>query len=338
MRCGECVGFACPSGARNGTHDTVIPRALATGNATLVDRCRASTLTLDASGRVDGVALIDERTGATTTVRACDVVVACGAIETARLLLGSRSAHHPQGIGNRHDQVGRHLQGHSFASAFGLFDEPVVDMDGPGVSIATCDHNHGNVDGDGVPIVGGGVINNEILKLPIVHWLWSHRADAPRWGVAAKAAMRESYLKTAHLFCQVQEIPRADNRVTLAGTVDDHGLPVAALAGRAHPATVRAAQHVQARAAAWMEASGATAVWTDQVPTGLTAGQHQSGTCRMGSDPTSSVTDPDGRVHGHENLWVADASVHTTNGGFNPVLTIFATAHRTAGNLVRHRA
>ncbi len=332
VRCGECVGFACPTDAKNASHNTVIPRALATGNATLADRCRAMELVTDPTGAVDGVRLLDERSGAVTTVRAGDIVVACGAIETARLLLASRSGRHPTGIGNRHDQVGRHLQGHSFASAFGLYDEPVTDMFGPGVSIATCDHNHGN---DG--FVGGGVIANEILKLPIVHWRWSHHPEAPRWGAAAKAAMRESYLRTGHLFCQVQEIPRAGNRVTLADTLDDRGSPVVALAGAAHPETIRTSAHVQSVAARWLEASGAVTVWTDAVSTGLTAGQHQAGTCRMGADPATSVTDPEGRVHGHANVWIADASVHVTNGGFNPVLTIDALAHRTAQRLLRER-
>ena len=333
VQCAECVGFACPSDAKNGSHDTVIPRALATGNATLVDRCRATQLLTDDDGRVTGARLVDERSSAVREVVARDVVVACGAIETARLLLASRSRHHPVGIGNDHDQVGRHLQGHSFVSAFGLHDEPVVEMAGPGVGIATLDHLHGN---EGV--VGGGVIANEIIKIPIVHWLWSYRPDAPRWGLDAKRAMRDSYLHTGHLFCQVQEIPRADNRVTLdPEVVDPRGVPVVRLAGAAHQETVRAARHVQDVAARWMEASGARDIWTDEVPTGLTAGQHQSGTCRMGDDPATSVTAPDGRVHGHDNLWIADGSVHVTNGGVNPVLTIYALAHRSASRLAAER-
>ena len=328
VQCAECVGFACPSDAKNAAHNTVVPRALATGNATLVERCRAVDLTTDDGGRVTGARIVDERTGDVAEVRAGNVVVACGAIESARLLLASRSPAHPHGIGNRHDQVGRHLQGHSFVSAFGSFDEPVMQMDGPGVSIATCDHLHGNPG-----VIGGGVIANEIIKLPIVHWLWSLHPDAPRWGSAGKAAMRETYLRTGHLFCQVQEVPRPGNRVTLADERDRFGMPLVVLEGSAHAETIRAAAHVQSVAARWMEASGARSVWVDDVPAGLTAGQHQAGTCRMGDDPETSVTDGRGRVHGHDNVWVADGSVHVTNGGVNPVLTIYALAHRTATGL-----
>jgi choline dehydrogenase-like flavoprotein len=50
----------------------------------------------------------------------------------------------------------------------------------------------------------------------------------------------------------------------------------------------------------------------------------------MGDDPARSVTDPHGRVWGHDNLWITDASVHVTNGGVNPVLTVLAGALRIA--------
>lgn len=332
--CGECVGFACPTGGRNGTAETVVPRALAAG-ATLTTGCRAVDITTT-SGRVDGVRLVDEGSGARREVRAGHVVVACGAIETARLLLASRSDAHPDGLGNRTDQVGRHLQGHGFASAFGWFEDEVLDGDGPGATIATLDLAHGNVDDAGRALVGGGVVGNELRKLPIVHWQWALPPDAPRWGVDAKEVMRRSYRRTGHLFAQVQEVPSAANRVTLDETRRDAaGMPLVRLAGAAHPETVRTARHLAVRAEAWLAASGATRTWIDEVPTGLLAGTHQAGTCRMGADPATSVTDPDGRVHGHENLWVADASVHVTNGSVGPALTIMALAHRLAVTLAR---
>jgi choline dehydrogenase-like flavoprotein len=68
----------------------------------------------------------------------------------------------------------------------------------------------------------------------------------------------------------------------------------------------------------------------------MTGGQHQAGTARMGNDPKSSVTNAWGRVHGHDNLFVADGSLHVTNGGFNPVLTIMALAYRVADGMLKH--
>ena len=72
-------------------------------------------------------------------------------------------------------------------------------------------------------------------------------------------------------------------------------------------------------------------VWA--LPKGPSATQHQAGTCRMGSDPRTSVTDPWGRVWGHDGVTVADGALHVTNGGVNPVLTILALAWRVAERL-----
>ena len=85
------------------------------------------------------------------------------------------------------------------------------------------------------------------------------------------------------------------------------------------------------RAADWLRAAGAKTVLAysagpDNVV--LSNGQHQAGTCRMGTDPATSVTDPYGRVWGHPNLRVIDGSLNVTNGGVNPVLTIFANGFR----------
>ena len=64
---------------------------------------------------------------------------------------------------------------------------------------------------------------------------------------------------------------------------------------------------------------------------GLSGGQHQAGTCRMGNDPKTSVTNRYGQVHEIDNLFVADGSLHVTNGGFNPSLTIMALGYWVGG-------
>jgi choline dehydrogenase-like flavoprotein len=115
IECGSCVGFHCPSDAKNGTHVTAIPRALATGRCDLVTGAMVTRIEHGADGRVTGVRFMQHRPDGqvvTTSVGARAVVLSAGAIETARLLLASRSARYPAGIGNAHDQVGRHLQGH----------------------------------------------------------------------------------------------------------------------------------------------------------------------------------------------------------------------------------
>ncbi len=323
VQCGQCVGFACPSDAKNGTFNTTLPQAVAGGNCDVVEQARALRIDSDGRGRVTSVELVDEQTGDKRVVRAGHVVVSGGAVETARLLLWS-------GLGN--DNVGRNLQGHVYTGAFGVFDEVVQSMSGPGARIATCDHNHG-LDG----AIGGGVLHNEVTKLPIIHWYWALPPDVARWGQSGKEAMRRLYLRTSHINGPIQEIPSPDIRVTLADVTDRHGVPGARLSGRLHPESARAAQALRKKAWEWMEATGAKRVWSYplHMPDAITAGQHQAGTCRMGDDPATSVTDPFGRVHGHDNLWVMDGSLHVTNGGFNPVLTILALAYRCSEALVK---
>jgi choline dehydrogenase-like flavoprotein len=258
------------------------------------------------------------------------VVLAAGAIETARLLLASRTNREPDGLGNRHDQVGRHLQGHYYPTAFGLFDEEVYDARGPGVTIGTCDWNHGNPG-----IIGGGMLADDFIMLPVIFWQSALPPRLRRWGREAKDFMRDNYRRVIQVKGPVHEIPTPVSRVTLDPEVTDRfGLPVARMSGVAHPETMRSARFMLDRAADWLAAAEARRVWTTPQQPRLSAGQHQAGTCRMGSDPAASVTDQHGRVWGHDNLFVNDAALHPTNGGFNPVLTVMALAFRNGEHMV----
>jgi len=319
IQCQHCVGFACPSNAKNGTWNTVIPRAIATGRCTLEAQTFVSSILKSKGGRVAGVRYRDAA-GNEKTVEAEVVVVACGAIETARLLLNSR-------IGG--DTVGRNLQGHYYATASGFMPEPIWDGVGPGVSISTLDFNHGN---DGV--IGGAMMSDDFIIMPI-HFAKSFRPPSvPAWGQAHKDWMR-NYTRFAQVGGPVHEIPSADCRVKISKSVRDKwGVPVASLSGTTHPETVRTTKYMIERAKEWLAASGAGSIYAGTPGLGLSAGQHQAGTCRMGPDPAISAVDLRCRVHGHDNLFVADSSAHVTNGGFNPVLTIMALAYRTCDGIV----
>ena len=89
------------------------------------------------------------------------VVVSGGATESARLLLLSKSRLHPNGLGNRHDWVGRNLTGHTYTGAVGFFEQEIYDDVGPGVCISVCDYNHGTPG-----LRGGGMLANEFIRLP----------------------------------------------------------------------------------------------------------------------------------------------------------------------------
>ncbi len=330
IQCQHCVGFACPSDAKNGTHNTMIPRALASGRCELVSQAIVERIDSDGAGHVAGVTYIDTD-GRRHSPRAEVVICAAGAIETARLLLNSAGAHDPLGMGNAHDQVGRNLQGHYYPGCFGLLPEPVYDHEGPGVTTATVQFNHGNAG-----VIGGGMLADEFIVLPIFFWARNLPPDLPRWGLANKRWMRENFTRVIRVTGPVQEIPSPDARVTLDPAVRDRwGIPVARLSGTSHPETVRTATFMHARAHAWLRAAGASQIWGKPPRLRISGGQHQAGTCRMGDDPRTSVVDRNCRVHGYDNLYVADGSVHVTNGGFNPVLTIMALAFRTAERVAK---
>lgn len=329
MRCRWCVGFACEVDAKNGTQNTVIPKALATGNCELRRECIVKEILTNPQGRVTGVAYFD----ADNRLReqsADLVVVSGGANESARLLLNSKSRLFPKGLGNRYDWVGRNLQGHAYAGAFGLFDLDTYDDLGPGASIAICDYNHGNQG-----LIGGGMLANEFIRLP--YQLAERRGPGvPRWGAAHKEFMRRAFRHSIAVMGPVQEMPVFDARVEVDPVVKDYwGIPVARLSGSRHSNDIVVGKFLALKAEEWLKEAGAVETWTFPPGGGLSGGQHQAGTCRMGNDPQTSVVDKTCRVHDVDNLFVVDAGVHVTNGGFNPVLTIMAIAYYASDHLVR---
>jgi choline dehydrogenase-like flavoprotein len=135
----------------------------------------------------------------------------------------------------------------------------------------------------------------------------------------------------------VQEIPVFDSRVRADPAVKDHwGIPVARLSGRRHPHDIEIAKFISGKAADLLRAAGARDVWP-WVPGlgGPSGGQHQAGTCRMGNDPKTSVTNRHGQLHEIDNLFVADGSLNVTNGGFNPALTIMALGYWVGGYIAK---
>ena len=331
MRCRWCVGFACEVDAKNGTQNTVIPTALASGNCELRTECMAKEILTDDRGRATGVDYFDAN-GHLQNQPADIVIVSACAIESARLLLNSKSRLFPNGLGNQHDQVGRHLQGHHYTGAIGFFDFDTYDDIGPGASIAVADYNHGNSG-----LCGGGMLANEFIRLPI-QMIERMPAGTPRWGLKHKQAMRTFYKRNIAVMGPTQPIPMADARVTLDPDVRDKGgMPVARISGNVHPHTFDIGLVQAKRAEAWLKEAGAVSTIVNAGrPTLVSGGQHQAGTCRMGIDPKGSVVNRDCQVHDVDNVFVIDGSVHVTNGGFNPALTLMAIAYMASNTLVRN--
>ena len=317
VRCSQCVGHACPVNAKNGTHNTFIPRALATGNCDLLMSTQVVEIVHDGNGVASGVrVMVNTESHPSERIIRCDrVVVSAGAVETLRLLLAS-------GLGN--SWVGRNHHSHGAAAAIAL-DLDIKTNVGPGHSVATVDHVHSD------PAAwGGGVLFDMPPAFPLDKAEFGRFLSGAEFGRAHKQWMRDTP-PFAGTLSMVQEIPHEYSRITIDPAYRDRfGVPAARLQGRAHPASLAAAEYMADAGERWLREAGASGVFRmaeANVPQGS---EHSAGTARMGHDPSLAATDPQGLLYGTKNVYVADASLHPTNGGFNPALTVMANAMRVA--------
>lgn len=323
VRCSQCVGHSCPVDAKNGTHNTFIPRALASGNADLLVASQVVEVQHDGAGVASGVRVLtaSDDGPVESVVRARQVVIAAGAIETPRLILAS-------GLGN--EWVGRNHHSHGVAIATAMCSPPgVKTYVGPGHSVATLQFVHREK-----TAWGGGVLFDTAPDYPLERAMAGAGISGHRFGIGHKRWMREAgpSLGAASL---VQEIPHHDTVVRLDPVVRDRlGMPAIRVRGVAHPATVDAVAYMTARATEWVEASGGRDVRATGIAITPQGTEHSAGTVRMGSNPAASACDSTGLLFGTTNVFVADASLHPTNGGFNPALTVMANAMRVAKYVV----
>jgi choline dehydrogenase-like flavoprotein len=323
------VGFACEVNAKNSTAVTTIPRAIATKQCELRTGCVASRIVMDAGSKASGIEYFQDDKLYEQPCRA--VVVSCSATESPRLLFNSATKFFPRGLGNNNDWVGRNLQGHAYSGASGIFEKDLFDGLGPAARVACCDFNHGLPNG----LKGGAMIANEFICLP---YLYSRTVppQVPRWGIQHKRFVRENYTRTVGVKGPVQEMPVFESRVELAPDLKDHwGIPSLRISGHRHPHDVEVGKFIAAKCEEWLKEAGAVSTWKSVAGRGVSGGQHQAGTCRMGSDPKTSVVDRNCRIHDLDNVYVVDGSVHVNNGGFNPSLTIQAIAYWASARMVK---
>jgi choline dehydrogenase-like flavoprotein len=322
VRCPQCVGHACPVNAKNGSHNTFLPRAIATGNCDVLYDAEVIEVR-DGLGSA-GVTIMAATSGTPVelSVRAEVVVVSAGAVESARLLLAS-------GIGN--DQMGRHLHDHRFVTMLSDVDEPVKPYIGPGHSVATLDHVHAQT----IPW-GGGVLVDLMGLLPLTSAA-DPQPGVPLWGAGHKEWMRGGRANLFGVFGMGQEVPMPTSRVTLADRARDRwGRPGASLRKNVHRASVEVEDGMAVTGEQWLLAAGAHDIRRQRgTATASAAGEHSCGTARMGDSPDTSATDRFGRPHGTRRIVVCDSSLHPTNGSVNPTLTIVANAFRVAEHLVQ---
>ncbi|UCF35591.1 MAG: GMC family oxidoreductase [Acidobacteriota bacterium] len=322
-----CNTFVCEIGAKSTPVTALLPDALASGNCTLIPDAMVREITLDAMGRPNGVEYLLEP-GKLVVQPARLVILAGSAIETARLMLNSKSRWFPQGVGNGNDWVGRNLMGHISPSVWGIMDEVTNEGFGPGPGIGIDDF-YGKNEG----FVGGAVFYSRTEMTPVAFTSRRPRG-APRWGLEHKKYQREKFRRYVRLFAPAEDMPQFENRVEVSPTVRDRfGIPVARITHSFHPNDYRIRQFFVDKMTELLQEMGAHDITPNGIGRGGTG--YQLGTCRIGNDPKTSVLNSYGQSHEVDNLFVVDASTLVTSGGRNPVLTIQALAYRFAEYIVR---
>lgn len=315
IRCDSCDGFPCLVRGKADAQVICIEPALRYRNVTLRTGARVTRLVTLASGR-EVTEVVVERDGAEEVHRGDVVVVACGAVNSAALMLRSASPRHPDGLGNGSGHLGRHYMAHQNSAVFALSREEnrsVLQK-----TFAISDFYHG-ADGEEFPL---GLIQ-PLNRTPAV--LLEHAPPGIDGHDAAHLATH-----SLEFWLTTEDLPLDENRVRLGR---DGGIVLEYAPNNTAPHA-----RLTARLAALLarvEGDGFSPerhFRAQRMP--LAVCSHQCGTMRFGDDPRASVLDRDCRMHELANVYVTDASFFPSSGAVNPTLTIIANALRVADRLL----
>jgi len=329
IHCGFCHGFACEVQAKSSTLFNMIPEAEATGRCEVRANSYVVRIGTNARGRATGVAYLDTN-GRERFQKARAVVVSANGAETPRLLLGSTSNQHPDGLANSSGLVGKYLMFNYAARVSAVFEHELNEF--KSVQVTRVVHDFYDADPKR-GFYGGGGIDARIGPQPAV-WAQRLATEGPAWGAALKARLRE-FPRSMALLCHGTSLPVATNSVSLDPTLKDAwGRSALRVTYKDHPDDLANARFLQDRAVEIMEAAGAQRV----IPTPVREqnfSMHLLGTCRMGNDPGTSVIDRYHRTHDVRNLFLCDGSSLVTSGRGQPTMTIQALAFRAADHIAR---
>jgi choline dehydrogenase-like flavoprotein len=300
-------GFPDPTETKADAHVIGVAPALQQPNVELRTGCYVERLLTNASGReVTGV--VTRTADSVETFTADIVVVACGAIESAALLLRSVSDAHPRGLANAHDLVGRHYMSHHNGALLAVTaEENQSDFQ---KTLALTDFYRAGPGSD-LPL---GAIQLMGRSAP------EDFAGLQDIEPAAASARSIDFWLTA------EDLPDAENRVTLRA---DGTLQL-----RYQPNNLRAFEGLkQALGAVLLRALGDDPKLVSY-RLDISGVSHQCGTLRFGRDPRTSVLDLHCRAHGVDNLYAVDGSFFPASGAVNPSLTIMANALRVGDHLI----
>lgn len=306
IRCKTCDGFPCQVLAKSDADVCFVRPALQSGNVTLWTNTLVKKLLTDETGRrIVGVEI--QRLGDSALVSADTVVVACGATNTAMLLLQSANSKHPKGLANSSGMVGRNYMVHNNTALMAVaplrvnptvFQKTIAINDfyfkGPNFN-----YPMGNIQALGKLQAGMLTAAQPLVPRPLLQMMADRSVD---WWVMS------------------EDLPDPNNRVELGA----NGKP------RVHwtPNNLVAHQRLIEAGRQMLRAAGYQLTFIKRM--GIATNSHQCGTARMGADPATAVLDPDLRTYDVENLYIVDSSFFPASSAMNPALTIAAMALRTA--------
>jgi len=321
----------CPIGALANPLTIHLPRAQAADAQLITDTVVTKVLTNSQGTRATGVEVVG-KDGTRRTLEADTIVLAAFSIENARLLLASANEKHPQGLGNRSGLVGRYIMTHAAGLVFGLFDEETQPTRGAfGGQLVNQDsypkttHQSSGAFGSYQWMIAQAVRPTDLLGIS------TSRADL--FGPALHEFMRRATKHFAGMTAVCEDLPVAENSVTLAGQKDGNGVPLAQVVHDMHPESLKLWEASLAEGQSVFEAAGAREVWT-----GPPGPMHIMGGTIMGTRRESSVTNSYGQVHEILNLIIAGPGLFPTSGGVNPTFTVHALAARAAEKLLARGA
>ncbi len=329
--CGGCTQ-GCPIGDKGSADVTFLPPARATGRLDLRIETQALEVELDARGRAEAVVYADAG-GARRRVTGRFVMLAGGAIETPRLLLACRPKGHRDGLANGSGQVGRNLTETLHWTAVGLLPERVDSWRGVAIDGSAWEHavpKGGNGWAGGFRLATSSAAMG--LRGPVAY---AERL-VPGFGVAHQRRLREIFGHAVAVHAIGEWLPNDRTYVDLSPSLRDaHGMHRARIRSWLSPAERALVRTMADTVREAMRAAGASEIVEETTSLDIFGATHVLGTCRMGTDPVSSVAGRDGFSHEIPNLAFADASLVPSSGcGDSPCLTITALAIRTADRLL----
>jgi choline dehydrogenase-like flavoprotein len=324
IRCSTCDGFPCLVNAKADAQVAGVDPSLSYPNVTLLTKAKVERILTSASGReATGVEVAID--GAMERFSAGIVVVSCGAINSAALLLRSANDRHPRGLANGSDVVGRHYMGHinSVLMAISTAPNPTVFQK----SLSVNDYYFGD----------------EEFRYPMGHISFVGKLDGEtlKAGAPAIAPGFTLELMASHsldFWLTSEDLPAPENRVTL----DREGRIVLRYEPNNIAGHTQLTKRLEGAMQRQAEGDGnGHSFYHGLFARNLFLGQriplagvaHQNGTIRFGDDPKTSALDRNCKAHELDNLYVVDGSFFPSSGAVNPALTIMANALRVGDHL-----